>query len=514
MSEPGDLFDSFLRVLCDPEGGAELHRLHAPDAPIRQAAGIGPAAHTDAADFARTHRELAHRGADRLPQFADPVQLETHEDSCAGQSVTWFSLAERSGSRSLLAALGTQRIGQETRIGWCTLAARVEPWSYRQGLLQSLADYPWMRVREPAAARALVDASYFRQHWRPPLNFLTLPEARFSCQLSTACCRHDYEITLPPEAQLLVDAMPWNQTMPQLAGTRLPVRADGRLQLKSAQEACRFLGPAGLCCIHQVLGRQPFAACCVFPYSFAHTPEGIAVGLSPICGSTRLGLGAPIQERTEDLRERLVHAEPRSTEAYRLAPGVAISWENFQSIEKALCDCIAAGDLTMRRRLYVAAKLLWALRNNQPVQSGRWIAEPLAPVLPDLRAAIRGMLGRVLGWERAVLQALPRELPQDLHLREVSDAEIVTRILQNTLFCKVYSYPFDLTTAHNFLIVLYLITLTMQAAQAAPLSDAMWRELGSLGVHGLLRSLLHEGMPENFRTLFGTPEFGMWLLAV
>jgi len=54
----------------------------------------------------------------------------------------------------------------------------------------------------------------------------------------------------------------------------------------------------------------------------------------------------------------------------------------------------------------------------------------------------------------------------------------------------------------------------MQAAQAAPLSNLMWQEVGSLGVHGLLKSLLHEGMPEHFRSLFGTPDFGMWLLAV
>jgi hypothetical protein len=76
----------------------------------------------------------------------------------------------------------------------------------------------------------------------------------------------------------------------------------------------------------------------------------------------------------------------------------------------------------------------------------------------------------------------------------------------------VYSYPFDLTTAHNHLIVLYLLALIMQAA-ATPLTDEMWRELGSLGVHGLLKSMLHEGMPEGFRALLGTADFGIWMLA-
>jgi hypothetical protein len=56
----------------------------------------------------------------------------------------------------------------------------------------------------------------------------------------------------------------------------------------------------------------------------------------------------------------------------------------------------------------------------------------------------------------------------------------VSGVLRNALFCKVCSYPFDLTTAYNHLIVLYLLALVMQAA-AAPLTDEMWRELGSIG---------------------------------
>ncbi|HLK71933.1 MAG TPA: hypothetical protein VKT19_08245, partial [Steroidobacteraceae bacterium] len=142
-----------------------------------------------------------------------------------------------------------------------------------------------------------------------------------------------------------------------------------------------------------------------------------------------------------------------------------------------------------------------------------WMDEPIGPLLPEMRAAIRGMLERVLGWDRTVLRALPRELPLDLNERESPDAPLLVRILQNTLFCKVYSYAFDLTSAHNFLIVLYLLALTMEASNEGRLSALMWRELGSLGVHGLLKSLLHEQVPEEFRKLFGTPDFGMWMLA-
>jgi hypothetical protein len=60
---------------------------------------------------------------------------------------------------------------------------------------------------------------------------------------------------------------------------------------------------------------------------------------------------------------------------------------------------------------------------------------------------------------------------------------------------------------------LYLLTIVMQAASSGPLSDVMWQELGSLGVHGLLKNVLHDGVPEGFRAVLGTSEFGQWALA-
>ncbi len=502
----------FLEALCDAEGGAALHRMHTADAPVRHARGVGPAAEVDPVEFASAHREISAEGGDRLPAFSDPVLLQVTASAATVESVAWFEARANGDALRLVIALGARTAAGSPRIVWCTVTDRVEPWSFRDGLLQTLADYPWMGRTDPARPRALLDAGYFRRHWRAPVQFSSLPDARFTCRMSTACCRHDYEITLPPEAQLLIDAMPWQTISPALTGTRLPRRPDGKLQLKMPEESCRFLGPRNLCLIHQTLGRQPFAACCVFPFSFARTPEGIAVGLSPICGSVRMGLGISPQEREDDLRERLVHAEPRSADAYRLAPGVEIPWERFRDIEKALCDCLAAGDLPMRRRLYIGSRLLGALKDNQPIDVDAWVAESPGAITAELKEAIRGMLARIIGWDRRALRRLPREIPFDLSTLEAREAAILTQILRNTLFCKVYSYPFDLTTAHNHLIVLYLLALTMQAA-ATPLTDEMWRELGSLGVHGLLRSMLHEGMPEGFRALLGTADFGMWMLA-
>ena len=65
------------------------------------------------------------------------------------------------------------------------------------------------------------------------------------------------------------------------------------------------------------------------------------------------------------------------------------------------------------------------------------------------------------------------------------------------------------------MIVLYLMALLMQVATPdGVLTDVMWQELGSLGVHGLLKFLLHEGVPDGFRATFGTAEFGQWLLVL
>lgn len=512
------VFDAFLAALCDPEGGDALYNIHAPAAFIRYPHGaysstLGPLQDVDRVAFASAHRELSLQGHNALPRFVCTSLLRAPvETGDAADAVGWFEITETREARSLIVGVGVKTITGMPRIGWCTLATSVQPWSYEEGLLHSVADYPWMRVLEPARARVLLDASYFRLYWRPEVKFTALPDARFSCRMSTDCCKHDFEITLPPEAQLLIDAMPWRTLRPELEGTRLPMRPDGKLQLKSLNETCRFLGARNQCLIHQTLGRQPFGPCSVFPFALAHTPDGVAVSMSPICGTTRLGLGLPLAGREEDLRERLVQAEPRRADRFHLAPAAEISWEQFRDIEKLLCAVLAEEELPMRRRLYVGARFLGALRNGEPVDMNHWLAEPPIQITGELREAIRGMLAKVLAWDRATLKALPQTIPEGLASLEMLEPAVIGRILRNTLFCKAYSYTFDLTTAYNFLIVLYLLALIMQESSPGTLSDAMWRELGSLGVHGLLKGVLHEGVPDGFRTIFGTAEFGQWLL--
>jgi len=504
-----DLVRQLIHSVTDPDGGEALLALHAAQALVPTADGLSAVAAVSAEEFGRVHRQVSLAGADVLPRWSDPVRLER----VSTQDVLWFEVRELTQERTLVGALGVHAGAGGPRIGWCTLAARVQTWTYEQGLLQSLSDFPWLKKGGPAPARLLLDASYFRLHWREPVRFTTLPDARFTCQMSAVCCKHDFEIALPKDAQHIVDAMPWRSLNPALEGTRLPVRADGKLLLKSIDETCRFLGAQRQCLIHQTLGRQPFGACSVFPYSFAKTPDGVAVALSPICGSVRQGLGAAPADREDDLRERLVHAEPRSTDHYRLTPEVEVRWEGFSQVENALRECLAAQDLPLRRRLLVGARVLGAIRRGEPLDTQQMIDAPPAQITPDLRQVLRDMLAKILRWDRAALRTLPQEVPADLFARESRDPQVLARILQNVLFSKVYSYSFDLTTAHNLSIILYLLALVMEATCDGPMPDVLWQELGSLGVHGLLKSVLHDGVPAGFRTLVGTAEFGEWALS-
>ena len=179
------LFHEFLGALCDAEGGGSLYRMHTADAPVRHAQGLGPAGGIDEAEFARAHRNISFQGGDRLPVFSDPVLVQATASMDASESVAWFEVRQTGEARRLVAALGARTTEGISRVMWCTLAERVESWSFGDGLLQALADYPWMRRAEPALPRALLDAGYFRRFWREPVQFSSLPDARLSCQMST-----------------------------------------------------------------------------------------------------------------------------------------------------------------------------------------------------------------------------------------------------------------------------------------------------------------------------------------
>lgn len=506
------LFQDFLAALSNVDGGEMLYALYADEAPVALDGRLLSCCKADKARFTRVHREISVQGAGVLPVFVQAAPLRAHLEADGGRAVVWYRVQELGSDRPVTAALGLRYTTGGWHVGWCLLAPAMRDWSYSEGLLQTLAEYPWMLAGKPALPRCGLDASYFRHFWRPEVRLDTLPGARFSCHMSAACCKHDYDIALPPAAQILIDAIPWERFQPSLKGTQLAVRTDGQLELKKNNETCRFLGENRQCLIHGTLGHQPFGPCAVFPFAFAQTPEGIAVSASFICGSVRNRLGTPLAERQEDLRERLYLAPVRQPSGFRLAPGMTVSWEVFRDVEAALREVLGQDELPLYQRLYVGNRLLDALRRGEPDNLNAWLAEPPGELTDEFRATLRVFIGNILAWDRLALRRLPAEAQADLRHDRLRDAPLVTAMLQNLLFCKVYSYPYDLTTAHNMAILLYLLTLIMQAACDAPLPDVMWQELSSLGEHGLLKSLLPDTASQGWREFLGSSEFGQWAL--
>ncbi len=143
---------------------------------------------------------------------------------------------------------------------------------------------------------------------------------------------------------------------------------------------------------------------------------------------------------------------------------------------------------------------------------GAWLEEPPG-ILPDeYRETLRTYLARIFAWDRQGFTRLPKGMSLDLRPDRVRDELVVVDILRNLQFSKAYSYPYDLTTAHNLSILLYVLTGIMQSSIDGPLPDELWRELAALGGHGLLASLLPESAPQELKEFLGSSEFGQWAL--
>ncbi len=506
------LFQEFLAAQADPDGGHRLYDLYAEEAPVAFEGRLLRKGEVDREAFAQAHRDICLQGIGRLPVFESVEIVSDNVEEDGGFAVGWFNARELGDGQLANVALGLRLEGGDWRIGWCLVASVLQHWSYSQGLLQTLAEYPWMLADQPVLPRSSLDASYCRLFRQSAVDLSFLPETRFSCHMSGACCKFDYNIALPPAAQVLIDAIPWEGIKPALKGTKLEVRSDGQLQLKANRETCRFLDERRQCLIHKTLGRQPFGPCAVFPFAFAQTPDGVAVSTSLVCGSVRNRLGPSLSDRQDDVRERLFLAPVRSPDGFRLAPGLEIPWESFRRVETILLQLLDYSHAPLHQRLYAGNRLLDALRRNEPIDLSAWLEEPPGLLADEYRATLRTYLSKIFDWDRRAFAGLPQGLSLDLHHDRLRDEPVVVDILRNLLFSKVYSYPYDLTTAHNMSILLYVLTVIMQSSVEGPLPDELWQELAALGGHGLLASLLPDSAPQGLKELLGSSEFGQWAL--
>lgn len=510
-----ETMSSFLAAAEDALAGEALYDHYAPEALLVMGRTLLPAREVDRAAFGRAHREVADEYTRldpprrRKPQLADLSMVAFEPDG--DRAVAWFSGREVEDDRLVAVATGFIRRGDAWRIGWTTLAEQPEAWDYEAGAMQAASEFAFALAEWLQVPRTMLDAAYFRLFRHDQVAILTLPDARFSCHGSGTCCTFDYQIVLPAAAQAFIDAVPWERVDSALAGqTTLPVREDGLLQLKEKGERCRFLDEQSHCTIHKLMGRQPFPSCAVYPYSFAATPDGVAVSTSYVCGSVRQNIGMPLASNHKELYFRMAQMGWLRTDQYRLTPELGVPWDLFKDAEAGLIALLDRSDLPLHRRLWLGSRLLEAWPD--PRVPLAWEQEAIEPLSAEEREAVEGLLAKLVGWDRARLAGLPAPTAAPDH-RLAPDPWTFANLLKNLHFSKAYSYKYDMATAQNLAILLYVLALQLQSRYPdQPLPEPLWEELGALGTHNLLFSVLGDDPQDPMRQFMSRPENGRWLL--
>jgi hypothetical protein len=489
----------FIELACNPNAGDRLYDGYAKGAllffegQLRQKRTLSPA------DFARYFLEASLAMARPLLTLNGLVSHKAE----AGGALGWFQVSD--GAHDFFLAVGFQDEGS-WKIDWLTLAEAQEPWDDALGRSQMLADFPYAQSCHP---RTWLDAAHYRlySHEKPVLKLLE--GARFTCQGSTVCCKIDHAIEVDDALQAVVDAIPWEHHQPALKGIQLKLLANGKREVKQRNESCRFLDEFQRCSLHKALGRPLFPPCARFPFSFVETPDGVAVGASAVCGSVRGNVGEVLSARKTDLYRRLAIAKdavlrPR---VFRLKPGLAITWEHFIGLETSLLAHLDRTDLPLDRRLWLGSLLL-ANQTESPVQLPAGIEQTPWTLLPlaEREAIHLFLLDFLLGFAPA---PWPLLAPNDSF-----KPDTLIALMCGLIHSKIYSVVFNLATAHNLCILLYLLALHLENRHGSPWPDGPWIQLGKIFHQGGLLHALKDPNEKarDQRAMLGDPAFGLWLL--
>lgn len=501
--------ETYLHRLADPEAGLALHELLAAAAVVPFRLEALPVGEIPAEAYAETHRAIAHAymEAGRTPPAWRELVPVSESDAGPGRRMGWWTVRESGSDTTWALGVGVVERPGGWAIAWATLAESPQPWSFELGLAQTLSDFPF---RTPIAARGWLDLAHARLvgHDRP--TFQVLPEARFSCAGSAACCRVDYVVEVDPVFQRVIDAVPWETVRPGLTDTQLPVLPNGQLEVKQHGMDCRFLDENRRCVVHAALGRAVFPPCSRFPFSFAETPDGVAVSASFVCGTVRANLGAPLSTRSNDLYQRLAIA-PQSVvrpASWRIFAGEPVAWEEYKTAETALVTLLGRAELPLWRRLWLGSVLLTSWRAGARELTPEAEATPVGFAPPQEREAIQALLADFLLCLRI------RHVP-DIHRDDpLACSETLAVMIRHVLFAKILPTAFDLVTAYNLGLVMMLMAWHMEKAWQGQLGDADWEGLSQMFMHGGVLGVL-QGDDEGARSrraMFASPEFGLWLM--
>ena len=509
-------FNAFLALLDEPYGGKVLFEHYAAEAQLSFKFELTPAATLGCDTFAlglaagALMHDEERPGQPRRPVIPHATLIQL-TPAAAGRRVAWYQAREGVDGQPLYIAVGYVLAPDDAwRIGWLTLAAKPADWSYADGQVQALADFPFALNASFAAPRSWLDLAWYRLygHPRPPLSIL--PEARFGCGASTACCTKGFTIDVPAGVQAFVDAIPWERHAPHLQGTRLEAIGGRRVRLKRDDEDCRFLDEQRHCRIHTIVGRSVFPVCTVYPMMFHETPDGVAVALSQACPTARANAGPPLAGQLDDLYARLALRSPMPPAAFRLERDAAPDWPAFQAAEAGLLAQLARAELPLAHRLWLGS--LWLDRAGAGGDGTALDAAALdtvpGPVAEDPAGQRLALLAQLALHFRLPLPATPGLSPVALGA-EVEAA--LANAFRNQLHSKVHAAKHGLRLAHHVNVLGYMLMRYAAARHGgATLPARLPWQIGSALMHGALGQLL-ETQPE-LLDMLSEPGFAAWLL--
>ncbi|MDB5097886.1 MAG: Flagellin N-methylase [Cyanobacteria bacterium RYN_339] len=504
-----DFAKRYLQALGSPDGGA-LFDLHAAEAPLLIDGKMVARGVADRDAFVASH-QAALAGL-RAGQSGFPDRGEPTLDSWDPAGVLRFSVPDPQRDAPARVAMGLVQEAGEWRIGWVTIADG-PPRDYAWGRAAALGDFPFLPSQQVSRSRDWLDLAYRRRYrlGRPTLHFL--PGANFGCHATSSCCRERYEISVPPEAQAFLDALPWEGEEAHLRGVQLASKADGNLMLKAPGEVCRFLDGKGHCRIHARLGTPVFAPCVKYPVQFVEVPDGVAVSLNFRCGSACEGFGPPLEEQADELYNRLaLGGMSGMPDALLLAHDRATDWDGLAAAEQDLLTALQ-GPGEIWRRLWVGLRALEARVAGEIPDLARYAVEALPP-LPDpadTREELQVLLGHIslASPELAHIEHVyPRAHP-------LMAQERVAQFLANFIHSKYLTYILDLSTAANTAVLLYALVLALETATGPEGPQAnTWIAKGALPSPLVLGPTLLGVISANPARLaeLGTPALGLGFL--
>lgn len=516
-----DSFAAFLAALESHEGGRKVYDALAADAPVYAQLEIKPKRDLGREDFFYLHgagyrmHEREHPGQPRRPAFDDLVAREAASEGEADERVVaWYGATDRHDGRALDLAVGWVREGEAWKIGWLTLAEGVQPWTWAMGRLQTMADFVYGEVLTMVAPRSWLDVAWHRLYGRPEPAVLTLPDERFSCQMTTRCCRIGFKVDVPPQTQHVLDAIPWAEAgHPELAGVQLPARSNGRLLLKDKGETCRYLDDNGHCLVHKAAGRAIFPICATFPFQFRPTPDGVVVTTSHTCGSARANVGVPLAEQTREVWSRLaILPQSEVPTEFRLGVGVTAPWALFKEAERTLLDLIARRDLPMARRLWMCERYLFNRVASLPFDAEAEAAREIPQAPEAERTHWREFLHTYVSRFGVTI---PEPRPALFIEPDIPQEELLARTLRALIFDKGYSFSQDLTTGLHVAIFQFGLFAYMQGCfEDRRLPDGLWWWLAGAFQHEPVYLTLAQSQEETKFLLatLGDPGFGLRLI--